>query len=136
MKISASIYSSKDRSLETLVTELEAIGVDFVHVDCNDDLGVEDAIARTRAISKLPIDLHIISNEPEKFYDMIVRHKVEFVTLQFEQIADRVLDLPDLGCEWGLAIVTPTPTSVFTVFAAQCAFILFMTTTPGQSGQI
>ncbi|MBL0015985.1 MAG: hypothetical protein IPP17_05965 [Bacteroidetes bacterium] len=134
MKISASIYSSKDRSLETLVTELEAIGVDFVHVDCNDDLGVEDAIARTRAISKLPIDLHIISNEPEKFYDMIVRHKVEFVTLQFEQIADRVLDLPDLGCEWGLAIVTPTPTSVFTVFAAQCAFILFMTTTPGQSG--
>ena len=134
MKISASIYSSKDRSLEALVTELEAIGVEYVHVDCNDDLSVEDAIARVRAISSLPIDLHIISAEPEKFFAMIARHKVEFVTLQYEQIADRVLDLPDLGCEWGLAIVTPTPTNVFEKFVAQCAFILFMTTTPGQSG--
>ena len=114
--------------------ELEQCGVDYIHVDCNDDLGVEDAIARCRAISKLPIDLHIISSEPEKFYPMIARHKVEFVTLQFEQIADRQLDLPALGCTWGLAITTHTPNSAFESYATACGFILFMTTTPGQSG--
>lgn len=134
MKISASIYSSKERGLEALVTELEAIGVDYVHVDCNDDLGVEDAIARVRAISQLPIDLHIISTQPERFYAMIARHKVDFVTLQYEQIADRHIDLPDLGCEWGLAITTHTPNEAFDAYASACAFILFMTTTPGQSG--
>jgi ribulose-phosphate 3-epimerase len=134
MKISASIYSSKGRELESLVTELESIGMDYIHVDCNDDLGVEDAIARVRVNSQLPIDLHIISKEPEKFYPMIARHKVDFVTLQYEHIADRQLSLPDLGCQWGLAIVTPTPISVFEPFAAACDFILFMTTTPGQSG--
>lgn len=108
--------------------------MDYVHVDCNDDLGVEDAIARTRAISQLPIDLHIISTAPEKFYDMIAHHKVDFVTLQYEQIADRKLDLPDLGCAWGLAITTHTPNSVFEQYEGACDFILFMTTTPGQSG--
>lgn len=136
MKISASIYSSKERQLEALVTELIACGVDYVHVDCNDDLGVEDAIARVRAISDLPIDLHIISSEPEKFYPMIEKHKVDFVTLQHEDLNGRHLDLPDLGCKWGLAIMTQTPNSVFDDFATQCDFILFMTTVPGQSGGV
>lgn len=134
MKISASIYSSKERQLEALVTELEAIGMDFVHVDCNDDLGVEDAIARVRAISNLPIDLHIISSEPEKFFGMIARHQVEFVTLQYEQIASHKIELPEIGCQWGLAIMTQTPNTVFAQYAEKCDFILFMTTTPGQSG--
>ncbi len=134
MKISASIYSSKERQLEALVAELEAIGMDYVHVDCNDDLSVEDAISRVRAISSLPIDLHIISTYPEAFYPMIARHKVDFVTLQYEQIADRKLELPDLGCQWGLAITTHTPNSAFEAYASACDFILFMTTTPGQSG--
>jgi ribulose-phosphate 3-epimerase len=134
MKISASIYSSKGRQLEELVEELAAIGMDFIHVDCNDDLGVEDAIARVRAISTMPIDLHIISGEPEKFYPMIAQHKVEFVTIQYEDLAGRKLDLPDLGCKWGLAITTDTPNEVFAVYQDRCAFILFMTTTPGQSG--
>jgi ribulose-phosphate 3-epimerase len=136
MKISASIYSSKDKPLEALVGELEGIGVDFVHVDCNDDPGVEDAIARVRAQSSLPIDLHIISPEPEKFYPMNARHQVDFVTLQYEQITGRNLELPDLGCEWGLAITTQTGNEVFARFAAACSFILFMTTTPGQSGGV
>lgn len=134
MKISASIYSSKERQLEALVTELADIGVDYIHVDCNDDLGVEDAIARCRAVSDLPIDLHIISPEPEKFYGMVARHKVDFVTLQYEQVAHRKVELPDLGCQWGLAIVTDTPLSAFEAYASACAFVLFMTTTPGQSG--
>lgn len=136
MKISASIYSSKERQLEALVTELEACGVDFVHVDCNDDLGVEDAIARVRAISQLPIDLHIISEAPEKFYPMIEKYQVEFVTLQYEDLKGREIDLPNLGCKWGLAIMTQTPNQVFESFAEKCDFILFMTTTPGQSGGV
>lgn len=134
MKISASIYSNKDRLLEDLVRDLEACGVDFAHVDCNDDLGVEDAIARIRAISPMPIDLHIISAEPEKFYPMIARHKVDFVTFQYEDLGGHMPAFPDLGCQYGLAITTDTPNEVFGPFAQHCDFILFMTTTPGKSG--
>jgi ribulose-phosphate 3-epimerase len=134
MKISASIYSNKDRLLEDLVRELESCGVDLAHVDCNDDLGVEDAIARIRQVSSLPIDLHIISAEPAKFYPMIARHKVEYVTFQHENLNGRIPEFPSLGCQYGLAITTDTPNEVFDQYAAHCDFILFMTTTPGQSG--
>jgi pentose-5-phosphate-3-epimerase/CBS domain-containing protein len=134
VKISASIYSNKERPLEDLVKSLEECGVDYLHVDCNDDPGVEEAIARCRAVSKLPIDLHVISPEPEKYYPIVARHKVEWLTVQFEDLKGRVPEFPDLGCEYGLSVTTHTPNEVFTEFADPCDFILFMTTTPGQSG--
>lgn len=134
MKISASIYSNKERPLEDLVRELESCGVDLAHVDCNDDLGVEDAIARIRQVSSLPIDLHIISPDPAKFYPMIARHGVEYVTFQHENLEGRIPEFPALGCQYGLAITTGTPNAAFEAYAAHCDFILFMTTTPGRSG--
>lgn len=134
MKISASIFSNKDRPLEDLVRELEECGVDLAHIDCNDNLGVEDAIARIRAVSSLPIDLHIISDDPAKFYPMIARQRVDYVTFQHENLQGRIPEFPDLGCQYGLAITTGTPNAVFDQYAAHCDFILFMTTTPGQSG--
>ncbi|HHG85792.1 MAG TPA: CBS domain-containing protein [Bacteroidetes bacterium] len=134
MKISASVFSNKQRPLEALVQEIESCSIDYIHVDCNDDLSVGAAIARIRKVSQLPIDLHIISSEPEKFYPMIQEHQVEMVTLQYEDLQGRQPELPDLGCSWGLSVVTDTPFSCFESFAGQCDFILFMTTVPGQSG--
>jgi pentose-5-phosphate-3-epimerase len=134
MKISASVFSNPDRPLESLVAELESCGIDFIHIDCNDDPAVGEAIARIRKVSKLPIDLHIISPKPEAFYSMIEEHAVEMVTLQVEDLNGRLLDLPDLGCSWGLSLVTDTSSEAFEPYASQCDFILFMTTVPGQSG--
>lgn len=136
MKISASIYSTKGRALEEMIHVLNQSGVDWVHVDCLDDLGVEEVIAMIRAHTSLPVDLHIISKEPEKFYPMIQQYGVDFVTLQYEDLEGNIPQLPDLGCEWGLAITTETPPSVFADFQDQCQFILFMTTVPGRSGGV
>ncbi|HLP19530.1 MAG TPA: hypothetical protein VK174_04485, partial [Chitinophagales bacterium] len=66
MKISASIYSGKGKTPEQLVKELDAHGIDMLHVDCADNDKVFDDIAAIRKISSTPIDLHIISAEPEK----------------------------------------------------------------------
>lgn len=134
MKISASVFSNPDRRLEDLVQELEACGLDYLHVDCNDDPTVGEAIARMRKVSSLPIDLHIISADPEKFYPMIREQGVEMVTLQVEDLNGRLPELPDLGCEWGLALTTNTPVEAFAPFADRCDFVLFMATVPGQSG--
>ena len=134
MKISASVFSNPHRPLEDLVRELEECGVDYIHVDCNDDLSVGEQIGRMRAACSLPIDLHIISPEPEKFWPMIREHKVDMVTLQVEDLGDRIVELPDLGCQWGMSLVTSTPNSAFEPYVDQCGFVLFMTTTPGQSG--
>ncbi len=46
MKISASIYSDKKRTLTEVITDLKEHQVDLLHVDCNDDLSVFDDIQR------------------------------------------------------------------------------------------
>lgn len=134
MKISASLYSNKDRSIESLVEELDKCHIDFFHIDCNDDPSVFEDIARIRKISNTPIDLHIISDKPEQYYDLIASHEIEYVSFQYEQLGGP-RKFPENGkTSYGLAIVSDTPVSVFEDFKDQCDFVLIMTTTPGQSG--
>lgn len=133
MKISASIYSDKKRPLKKTVEDLKAHQVDYLHVDCNDDLTVLEDIKQLREWCDLPIDLHIISNEPEKFYSGINQLKIEFVTFQHEELPKDFV-FPELpSSKLGLAIVTPTSVDVFDHYQG-LDFILLMATIPGQSG--
>lgn len=134
MKISASVFSNPDRPLEDLVLELEECGVDYIHIDCKDDLSVEAAMARIRKVSSLPIDLHLITPDPEKFYPMIKSLGIEMVTFQYEDLQGRVPEFPDLGCRYGIAFMTNTGLDAFEEFADHADFVLFMTTVPGESG--
>jgi len=134
VKISASLYSNKDRSIESLVTELDKCHIDLFHIDSNDDLTVFDDIREIRKISKTPIDLHIISDEPEKYYELIVEHQVEFVSFQYENFNSKKTFPKSEGTSYGLAVVSDTPVKVFEAYKDQCDYVLIMTTTPGQSG--
>lgn len=135
MKISASIYSDKKRSLLETIKDLEAHQVDLLHVDCNDDLNVFKDIAEIRAVCDLPIDLHIITEYPEKYFDYLRKHPVEYVTFQFEQLPKGFQIPSDIKGEKGLAIITPTPVSVFDAYDS-FDFLLCMATIPGQSGGV
>lgn len=134
MKISASVYSNTEKPLEELVKELDRYRVDFFHIDCNDDLTVFDDISRIRKISKTPVDLHIISSEPEKFFDGIVLTKTEMVSFQFENLKSPLKIPSSVQAKLGLAIVSETQAEVFYEYQDQFDFVLFMTTTPGKSG--
>jgi len=133
MKISASVYASDRKDLEKTVKALERISIDYFHIDCNDDLSVFNDIALIRKISKTPIDLHIISAEPEKFFPAVQEHAVDLVTLQYENLTRKPMIPKGLSSAFGLAITTHTNIEVFEDYRDDCAFILFMTSTPGQS---
>jgi ribulose-phosphate 3-epimerase len=133
MKISASIYSDKSRSLEEVILDLVDHQVELLHVDCNDDLTVFEDIKEIRSLCDLPIDLHIITSQPEKFYGLLRTCPVEYVTFQFENL-ESPLEIPsDISGKKGLAVITPTPISVFEEYS-HFDFILIMATIPGQSG--
>lgn len=135
MKISGSIYSDKNRTLKETILDLEAHQVDLLHVDCNDDPSVFDDIERIRTWCDMPIDLHIITETPEKYFDLLRKHPVEYVTFQFEQLSEK-LEIPeDIKGEKGLALITPTPVSAFDDYNS-FDFVLFMATIPGQSGGV
>lgn len=135
MKISASIYSDKKRSLPEVLTDLVDHQVDLLHVDCNDDVAVFDDIQLIRSMCKLPIDLHIITKDPSKYFDLLRQHPVEYITFQYEDLPGK-LEIPsDIKGRKGLAIITPTSIAAFDDYST-FDFILIMATIPGQSGGV
>lgn len=133
MKISASIYSDKKRQLKEVINDLVQHQVELLHVDCNDDLSVFEDIQQIRTWCNVPIDLHIITDSPEKFYDHLRETPVEYVTFQYENLKS-TLDIPvDITGKKGLAVTTFTPVDVFNEYS-NFDFILIMATIPGQSG--
>jgi ribulose-phosphate 3-epimerase len=134
MKISASIYSYKNQKLEDIITDLDQHHIDMFHIDCNDNPAVFEDIKRIRQISETPIDLHIISSEPENYYDLINEHKVEYVQFQFENLKHHISPPKNKITSYGLGIISTTPSSVFDDYKDDFTFILFMTTIPGASG--
>lgn len=135
MKISASIYSDKKRPLKEVIEDLVAHNVNLLHVDCNDDLSVFNDIEAIRTWCNLPIDLHIITEKPELYYDKLREVPVEYLTFQYEQLPQD-FNLPlDIKGEKGLAITTPTSIEVFKDFE-DFDFLLVMATIPGQSGGV
>ncbi len=136
MKISASVYSSKSQSLPEIIKDLDVHGADLFHIDCNDDMSVFDDIAEIKQLSKTPVDLHIISSEPEKFFSKAAELNVDYVTFQYENLKEKLIIPASITAKLGLAITSETDISVFEDYADKFDFILFMTTTPGQSGGV
>lgn len=135
MKISASIYSDKVNHLETTIQNLNDNHVDMIHVDCKDNLEVFEDISIMKSKSSIPIDLHIITDNAEKYYSGIINHNVELVTFQYEDLDDKALDIPsNFSGQIGLSITSNTPIEVFEQYADRFDFILFMATVPGESG--
>jgi ribulose-phosphate 3-epimerase len=134
MKISASIYSAKAASLPALLKELDNHGVNLLHVDCNDDPKVFADIEQINQLSNTPVDLHIISSTPEKYFEAIAAANPLQVSFQYENFPAPI-DFPkNRNYKIGLAITSATNIDVFESYQAQCDYILLMTTTPGQSG--
>ncbi len=133
MKISGSIYSDKKRPLEVVIQDLVQHQVELLHVDCNDDLSVFKDIKLIRSLCDLPIDLHIITEDPNKYYELLRENPVEYLTFQYEDLKVPLKIPNDITGKKGLAVITPTPITVFEDYY-DYDFILIMATIPGQSG--
>jgi ribulose-phosphate 3-epimerase len=61
----------------------------------------------------LPIDLHIITESPEKYFDLLKENPVKYVTFQFESLNSK-LNIPgDIKGHEGLAVTTSTSIDAF-----------------------
>lgn len=136
MKISASIYSNPNEPLETTIARLDANHVDWFHVDCNDSLAVFEDIKKIRQLSNKPIDLHIITPHPSKYYPYLRETPVDYVTFQVEDLQESLEVPADVPGKLGLAVITPTSIEAFASYSDRFSFILIMATIPGQSGGV
>ena len=135
MKISASIYSQKEKPLAEIVSQLSAHGVDMLHIDCRDTPGTFDDIRSIRQLTDTPIDLHIIAADPQKYFDLIKELNIEYVSLQYEDMGSAIA-VPELPhTTFGLAISSDTSIDVLEN-AKGYKYVMLMCTTPGMSGGV
>jgi len=133
VKISASIYSTS-RPIDLVVRDLDAHRIDLFHVDCNDDVNVFNDIEKIRSISKTPVDLHIISSDPEKYFPLLEKTPCDYVTFQFENLPGKLNVPSTIKGKLGLAITAVSDIDAFDDYADRFDFILMMATIPGKSG--
>lgn len=107
----------------------------MLHVDCNDDVSVFNDIEQIRQWCDLPIDLHIITATPSRYYDLLKQHPVEYITFQYEDLKEPLVIPEVVTGKKGLAVITPTSVEVFEEYR-DFDFILIMATVPGQSGGV
>lgn len=136
MKISASLYSTNLQDLPSLVHELDALQLDFFHMDCfeGEEQKVSKDIKAIQGISPTPIDLHAIGENSELFYDMAEDLGVAQLTLQYENFPGTISLPKQRSFKLGLAIVNETALEVLKAYEQDLDFVLLMTTTPGKSG--
>lgn len=142
--LSASIMCADLLNMERSVRELEKAGIDYLHVDIMDGAFVPnitlgfDLINALKKITDIPLDVHMMVNEPSKFIDMMRLSENDILSVHYESeihIARTLEKIKAKGIKAGLAINPATPVDVFRYTRDLIDAALVMTVNPGFAGQ-
>jgi ribulose-phosphate 3-epimerase len=144
VRIAPSILAGDFARLADAVARIEAGGADFVHVDVMDGhfvpnitIGVP-VVAALKRVAKIPLDVHLMITDPDRFLDAFVKAGAAMVTVHAEVLPHlhRTLTrIRELGARAGVAINPSTPVSAVRDVTAQMDHLLVMSVNPGFSGQ-
>lgn len=131
-------------NVEKAVRELEAAEIEYLHIDIMDGSFVPnitlgfDFVNALKSITDIPLDVHMMVNNPARFIDRMKLDKGDVICIHYEadENAKDTLELiRSHGCQAGLAINPTTPLSCLEGFEASIDMALVMTVTPGFAGQ-
>jgi len=144
MIISASLMCADLTRLGEAVAELEAAGVDWLHFDIMDGQFVPnltfgpDIIAALRPLTKLPLDVHLMVEEPARYAGRFREAGADVLVLSAEactHLQRSLQQVRDLGARCGAALSPATPLSALEYVLDDVDLILLMTVNPGYAGQ-
>jgi ribulose-phosphate 3-epimerase len=142
--LSSSILSADFRFLSDQIHLAEQSGVDWIHVDVMDghfapNLTMGPFIVETcRKITKLPLDVHLMIDNPDLFVEPFANAGASNLTVHIENNANihRTLQkIHSLNCKAGIAINPGTSASIAYEALQWADLVLVMTVNPGYSGQ-
>jgi ribulose-phosphate 3-epimerase len=143
-KIAASILSADFARLGEQVREAVAGGTDWIHVDVMDGHFVPNMtvgppiVAALRPITDLPLDVHLMIEQPDQLIPEFVRAGADCITVHQEtcpHLHRTIQIIKDAGVKAGVTINPATPLSVLDEILADVDLVLIMSVNPGFGGQ-
>ena len=142
--LSSSILSSDFARLGEEIATVESAGVDWIHVDVMDGHFVPNItmgpfiVETCRRITTLPLDVHLMIDNPEHFIEPFAKAGATGLTVHVEVCPDIVgtlKQIKSLGCRAGAVLNPETPVAAIQPALKEADLILVMSVHPGYSGQ-
>ena len=145
MKVAPSILAADPLNMERDVRRMVDAGTDWLHVDIMDAHFVPNlsfSPALTAALHKrfpeLPLDVHLMMDNPEKYIDTFIDAGASVLTIHAEIAADvaALLDyIRSCGVKAGLSVKPGTTAESIRHLLPHADMVLVMTVEPGFGGQ-
>ncbi len=142
--IAPSILSADFANLEKEIKAIAAAGADWVHVDVMDGHFVPNltigipVVAALKKVSTLPLDVHLMIEQPEKYIEQFIKAGSDYLTIHVESTKDPkacLLKIRELGAKAGITLRPGTQISEILPYLEFCDLVLVMTVEPGFGGQ-
>ncbi len=144
VRIAPSILSADFLKLGEEVEKVERGGADLLHVDVMDGRFVPNitigpiVVKALRGQTRLPLDVHLMIVEPEKYVEDFATAGADIITVHVEATVhlQRLLKrIRELGKKAGVSLNPHTPLSAIEWVLGDVDLVLIMTVNPGFGGQ-
>jgi ribulose-phosphate 3-epimerase len=144
LRIAPSILSADFGWLAEEVRAAEAAGADYIHVDVMDgrfvpNLTIGPAVVRAvRAATRLPLDVHLMIVEPERYLDAFAEAGADIISVHLEaspHLHRTIQHIRGLGKRASVAVNPHSPLGGLDVVLPDLDMVLLMTVNPGFGGQ-
>lgn len=143
-RIAPSILSADFARLKNEIEAVKEAGADLIHIDVMDGHFVPNltigppVVASIREITDLPLDVHLMIEEPDRFLEAFASAGADILTVHVEaspHLHRTIQAVKSLGKSAGVALNPATPLNFLEPILAEVNLVLIMGVNPGFSGQ-
>ena len=143
--VSPSILSADFVNLERDIKRVEEAGADWIHIDVMDGHFVPNitigipVVKAIRRITKLPLDVHLMIENPEKYIVAFSKAGADIITIHYEAAKENLKDTINMikacNVKAGVSIKPKTSQEWLIPYLKDIDLALVMTVEPGFGGQ-
>lgn len=144
LRVAPSILSADLGRLHAEIEDVSRAGADWLHVDVMDGRFVPNitfgpvVVKAARAVSTLPLDVHLMIVEPERYIEEFASAGADVISVHQEacvHLQRTLRQIRDLGKRAGVVLNPATPESTLDYVLEDVDLILVMSVNPGFGGQ-